>query len=311
MPYDNIISRGDIGGRVPDDVAQGVLQAAAEASSALAAFRTIRLATTTQRINVLSALPVAYFVAGDTGLKQTTEMAWGQAWMQVEEIACIVPVPDNVLDDINFDLFGEVRPRLVEAIGRSLDGAVFLGLDKPPTWPQAIIPAAVAAGNVIARGGNTPQEGGVLTDISDALALLEADGFEATRAVANTTLRGVLRNVRDTTGQLVQDASQTLLWGTPISYGMKGMWEAGLDKPEMLLGDFSTGFIGVRQDITFDLADQAALTDNTGAIIYNLWQQDMQALRVKYRVGWTVQVPYQWGQAANAYPFAVMKSPAT
>ena len=78
-----------------------------------------------------------------------------------EEIAAIVPIPENVVDDATFDVWAEIRPMLEEAVGRALDAAVFFGTNKPASWPTAIVPAAVAAGNVYARGTNNAAAGGV------------------------------------------------------------------------------------------------------------------------------------------------------
>jgi hypothetical protein len=47
-----------------------------------------------------------------------------------------------------------------------------------------------------------------------------------------------------------------------------------------VVGDYSMAVVGVRQDLTYKLLDQAVITDNTGAIVYNLPQQDLLALRV-------------------------------
>jgi HK97 family phage major capsid protein len=58
------------------------------------------------RFPVLSALPVAYWVNGDTGLKQTTEVNWTNKYLNIEEIAAIVPVPDNVVADAEVEHLG-------------------------------------------------------------------------------------------------------------------------------------------------------------------------------------------------------------
>ena len=47
---------------------------------------------------------------GDTGLKQTTEVNWSNKFLNVEEIAVIVPVPDNVLADVEINIWDEALP---------------------------------------------------------------------------------------------------------------------------------------------------------------------------------------------------------
>lgn len=154
MPYDNIISRTDAAALIPEDVSREIWKNVPAMSAAMTLFRQRTLARNQQRVPVLSALPTAYFVNGDTGLKQTTEVNWANKYFNVEEIACIVPIPENVLDDTDYDVWAEIRPLIEEAIGRTLDAAVFFGTNKPASWDNAIVPSAVTAGNVVARGTN-------------------------------------------------------------------------------------------------------------------------------------------------------------
>jgi hypothetical protein len=54
------------------------------------------------------------------------------------------------------------------------------------------------------------------------------------------------------------------------------------------------------------------LTNQAGAIQFNLAQQDMVALRVVFRVGFQVAntINYEGSNDAAQYPFAVLRSPA-
>src|SRR5688572_28280750 len=102
-----------------------MIRRATEDSATLRVFRRVQVCRAQVRFPVLSALPVAYFVNGDTGLKQTTEVNWTNKYINIEEIATIMPVPDNVVADIELDIWDESMPYLVEAFYRTLDAAVF------------------------------------------------------------------------------------------------------------------------------------------------------------------------------------------
>jgi HK97 family phage major capsid protein len=141
----------------------------------------IPVSTNQTRLPVISALPAAAFVNGDTGLKQTTEVNWANKFINIEELAAIVPIPEAVLDDTAFDVWGSVQPLLEQAIGRALDAAVLFGVNKPASWPSDINTAAVAASNTRVRGTATPANGGIAEDFNQLFAKVEGDGFYVER----------------------------------------------------------------------------------------------------------------------------------
>jgi HK97 family phage major capsid protein len=308
LAYNNIISRSDAAARIPEDVANSMLgRVQRETSATLQLFRRVPVAQAQTRFPVLSALPIAYWVTGDTGLKQTTEVNWANKFLNVEELACIVPIPESVLEDTDFDVWGEIRPDIEEAIGRALDAAVFFGVNAPGTFPTAVSAAALAAGNTLTEGA-TQANGGIQDDLDQVIGLVEADGFDANGIVAARTLRGRLRRARDTTGQRLAGLNDTLTEyeGLQIAYPMRGLFPTGAAGTNVraLVGDFTEFVIGVRRDITYKVLDQAVIQDGAGTIVYNLAQQDMVALRVTFRAGWQVsnRINNDQPTEANRYP---------
>lgn len=313
MPFDNIISRADVAATVPEDVAGTILSKAVEQSAAMTLFRRVRMSREQQRMPVLAAIPVAYFVNGDTGLKQTTEAAWANKFLDAEEIACIVPIPEAVLDDTTFDVWGEIRPLIEEAVGRTLDAAIFFGVNKPAIWPKSIVDIADDAGNTIVRGTHAANEGGIAEDFNDLFSAVETKGFDVNGLIANRVYRGLLRGARNADGDRLDDVSPGEVYGEKVTYPMRGMWPTGASAVEAIAGDFSQGILGVRQDITYKILDQAVIQDNTGAIIYNLAQQDMVAMRVVSRFAFQVAniVNFDEPDEELRSPWAIMTAPAS
>jgi HK97 family phage major capsid protein len=313
MAYNSLISRADTAALVPEEVSTLMLASLGAQTTGSAAIRLgtrIPVARNQTRFPVLSALPVAYWVSGDTGLKQTTEAAWSNKYMNIEELACIVPIPENVLDDTDYDLWGAVRPLMEEAISRAVDAAIFFGISAPAIFPDDLVLGAVTAGNVVARGTNAAAAGGLYGDYSDLLAKLEAQGIIPDGAVGNTTLKARERNIRDTTGQPIARPADM----PDIEFAMPGLWPAGTSVAELIVGSFRRSLVvGVRKDFTYKMITEGVITDDTGAIIYNLPQQDMVALRLVFRMGWAVANPinYQQQVEGSRYPFAVLRSPGS
>ncbi|MDF2759172.1 MAG: hypothetical protein K0S99_1804 [Thermomicrobiales bacterium] len=314
MPYNNVISRTEVAALVQEQVSDIMLGGLENQSGAMGLFTRLNVPTNQTRFPVLSALPTAYFVTGDTGVKQTTEVNWANKFIDIEEVAAIVPVPDAVLNDVAFDIFGNIRPLLENAIARAVDAAVFFGTNKPTAWPTDVVAAAVAAGNVRARGTATTAQGGVAEDVNQLIGTLEADGYAPTGFAANSTLRARLRGARDAQGQPLMDVQGGVsnIWGIPTVYPMAGQWPTGLSAAELIALQTENFVFGVRQDFTVTIHNEGVISDASGLVQYNLMQQDMSAIRIVFRCGWQVVNPINYDQAveANRYPAAVMRSPA-
>lgn len=315
MPYNNLVSRTSAQALIPEVVSNDILGGLANQSAALQMFKQVRMATNQTRMPVLSALPTAYFVNGDTGLKQTTQVDWSNKYLNVEELATIVPIPEAVFDDTNFDVWMNVRPLLEDAIARALDAAVIFGTNKPASWAASIVDDATTAGNVVNRSVGTPRsdKAGLAGYFSDAFGQVEADGFAVNGIIANTSYKGLLRNTRDANGQLLGEVSPNSVYGEQVSYPMRGLWPASAaGAAEAVVGDWSQAILGIRQDITYKVITEGVIQDNAGVIQYNLPQQDMIALRVVFRCAFQTAntLNYDNPTAGSRYPFSVIKQAA-
>ena len=146
MAYNNMINRSGATVLIPEEVSREIVQAVPGQSIFLRRAQAMPPMTRKQlKIPVMTGNVEAFFVAGDTGLKQTTAMTWEGVYITAEEIAAIVPIPEAVLDDADYDIWAEVRPRLIEAFARVIDKAAFFGVNKPQSWPDGIVPAAIDA----------------------------------------------------------------------------------------------------------------------------------------------------------------------
>lgn len=314
--YNQAISRTGVAARMPEVLALGLIkEIATQESAAMRMFRNVRMSTKQERFPVLASFPVAYWVDGDTGLKQTTTMTWKNKYITAEELAVIVPVPDAVAADLEFNIWDAILPYIKEAIARAFDEAVFFGVNAPASFPTNIVDAAIAAGNSYERGTAAQAAGGVVEDLNQVLALLEADGYDATGFVAPTSFKSRLRGARDTTGQALADLAASTIWGLPVAFGMRGQWPTASGDAELIAADFDQFAVGIREDIMVKIADEASLHDASGNLIVNLFQQDMKAMRVTFRAGWQVGNPINREDSSDPettttrYPASVLVKP--
>ncbi len=127
----NIISRNDADALIPLEYSKEIVTAVLHESATLSLMRKLPNMTSKQtKIPVLSAMPVAGFVSGDTGLKAVSSASWANKYITAEEIAVIIPIPEAVFDDADYDIWTELKPSIIAEFGRVIDGAVLFGTEK-------------------------------------------------------------------------------------------------------------------------------------------------------------------------------------
>lgn len=312
--YTSQVVRGDTPQPVEQVITNAILQGLPEASLLLGAGpRRVTMARAQTRMPVLSVLPEAYFVNGDTGLKETTRAAWQNKFLNVEELAVIVPIPDAVVEDIDTDILAAVQPLIIEALGAKIDAAVLFGVGKPLSWDLGGTDPAQGLAQVCDAVGNTvTATASVWADLVATMRKVAEDGHPFTSWMADTLYEYDLLGVVDTLGRPLFVPAPTVggvagLLGRPFRYLNNGAWN---DTWHTIGGDMSNIIVGIRRDVTWEVFREGVITDDNGKVLFNLMQQDSRALRMTMRLGVTVGNPVKRRSAnmAHPYPFAALKS---
>ena len=274
------------------------------------------------RVPVIKTLPISYFKnAGqsysDTTRKETTNIEWEDKFLQAEDLVTILPVPDNVADDIDRNIWDTALPYIQQSMGRKFDRAVLTGDDAPGDWPDDLLSQAAAANASVSLEHNG-------TDIYDNILgeggtyqLLEDRGYEPTGNIAAIKLRGKLRGLRDDNGNPIfnraQPAGQDVQ--TRTGYEIDGIDTVfprndGVDSDQLLMvtGQWDQLIWALRRDVTVDVFRTGVIQDNDGNIAYNLLQDDMSAMRVVMRVAWQVPNPVNIQETDSdvRFPFSAL-----
>lgn len=321
MPYNSLVTRTDSAPLIGEEVIAEFLQEVAGSNPLMRMARRLPNMNKKQsRLPVWQALPTAYFVSGDTGLKQTSEVSWENKYIDAEELAVIVPIPQSVLDDSDYDIWAQVKPELLKAFSLAITSAVLYGTNIPATWTTdlgaaGIMAGSTAASHTISAAAYADLYEAILGETAAGVAglfmLPEADGFQVSGSVGHVSMKGKLRNVRDSNGQPIfkrsmVEGTQYELDGTPIEFPDDGSVVSGSSL--LISGDWNQLAYAMRQDITWSIADTGVIQDAAGNIVYNLFQQDMVALRGVMRLGFALPNPVNRmnSTAATRFPFSVL-----
>ena len=296
-----MITKSDAEALIETQVVNEIFEGVTKQSKALSMFRRLPNMTSDKtKLRILDSLPVAYFVdeTKDNGRKNITKQAWANKYINAAEIAVIIPIKENVLNDSSIDIWGEVRPRIVEAFAKKIDNAIFFGVNKPTDWREGLVPSIIDAGANVEETNN-----GLYSDINDVMVKVEESGYDVNAILGGVGLKGKFRMMTDTTGQPL---NTTEIGSVRREFMDNGVWNK--NTATLVAGDFSQAVYAIRQDVTYKLLTEAVIQDpSDGSILYNLAQEDMVALRVTMRLGWEIPNPVNaLNETSARFPFAAL-----
>ena len=294
------IVKSDVAALIDDQVVSEIFEGAQKESKALSLFRRLpNMSSDKTKLRVSDALPVAYFVDEGTnnGRKNISKAAWKNVFLTAEELAVIIPIKENLLNDTSVDLWAEIKPQLIGAIAKTVDAAIFRGVGAPTSWGTGIIP------QIIAKGKSVTETGRLYSDINDTMSAVEESGYNVTALLGGVGLKGKFRMMTDTTGQPL---ATTEIGSLRREYLDSGAWDK--DEATLIAGDFNEAVYSIRQDVTYKVLTEAVIQDpSDGSIMYNLAQEDMVALRVTFRMGYAIPNPVNaLDGTSSRYPFAAL-----
>jgi HK97 family phage major capsid protein len=313
------ITRSDVSTLIQDAYSSDFLAHATKTSAVLSAFPTKNLGTKTTNLPVLATKPHAGWVGESAtqpaGVKPQGKVTWANKTLVVEELAVIIPVHENVIDDATVDVVADITRTGAEAIAFALDAAVIFGVGKPTSWvSKDLHQSAIDAGQEFGVNGDAGPDDLAGAFLNAAESLSEV--YDPTDILARKGLRFKLANLRATTGEPIFMSSMSQTPGSADQiHGLRAHWVSGTVDDgsggdtlvwdpavaEAIVVDRSRVIIGVRQDIQVKFLDQAVI----GGV--SLAERDMVALRFKARFAYALGDNVAYGsELQTSSPVAVI-----
>lgn len=280
----------------------------------------------TYKLNVNANLPVAGWVKNsqttpntegtEINRKPVSTYAFEGVDIVAEELAVIVPISENTLadvEDFGIELAAELQEQVVGAFQEAIDSAVLFGVGAPWTGFGGLVAGASTAGATIAWDGEAGPS--FYQAISDAMALVETSGYVPNAILGGPSINAAFRNSITTLGVNVTDQGEIgrLARHVDLTGGFND------SSAFAIVGDFRYLVYSFREEMAMKLLTESIIQDpNSGAILYNLPQQDMVALRFTMRLGFALPNPVNRvsgtlssdgtyvEKGAKAYPFAII-----
>lgn len=275
--------KDELSGFVPVEQATEIMTDVARGSSILRLSKVSDMESDTKKIPVMTEGPGAYWVGEGERIK-TSKAGWIYPELKAKKLAVIVPVTKEKLNDTTVDVFKELKEPIAEAFYKAFDAAAFFGTNSP--FISNIMKSVETSGNKIELGTNDSLD----LDVSDAMALVEDEGYDINGFAAKNGIKNSLRKLRDGDGNqlFVDGVNSKEFYSQPIEFSRNGAWNK--EKAEIIGADWDKSLVGVRQGIEYEILKEATLegtVDADGKPI-SLAEQDLIAIKASMRIAYLV-----------------------
>lgn len=273
--------KDELSGFVPVEQATEIMKDVARGSSILRLSKVSQMESDTKKIPVMTEGPGAYWV-GEGERIQTSKAGWIYPELKAKKLAVIIPVTKEKLNDATIAVFEELKESIAEAFYKAIDAAGFFGTNSP--FAKNIMNCIETSGNKIELGTNETLD----LDVSDAMALIEEDGYDVNGFAARIGVKNSLRKLRDANNnQLFADGvNGKEFYSQPIEFSRNGAWDK--TKAEIIGADWDKSLVGIREGIEYEILKEATLegtVDADGKPI-SLAEQDLIAIKATMRLAY-------------------------
>ena len=275
--------KDELSGFVPVEQAKDIMTDVARGSSVLRLSKVSNMESDTKKVPVMTEGPGAYWV-GEGERIQTSKAGWIYPELKAKKLAVIVPVTKEKLNDSTIDVFEELKEPIAEAFYKAFDVAAIFGTNSP--FAKNIMNSVETAGTKIEL--ETNGAGKLDLDVSDAMALVEEEGYDVNGFVAKNGIKNSLRKLRDANGNqlFVDGVNGKEFYSQPIEFSRNGAWDKS--KAEIIGADWDKSLVGIREGIEYEILKEATLQgtlDEDGKPI-SLAEQDMIAVKATMRLAY-------------------------
>ncbi len=268
-------------GFVPAEQAQDIITDIVRGSGILRLSRIEQMNSDTKKFNVLVDGPGAYWVGEGQRIK-TSGATWIHPEITAKKLAVIIPVTKEKLSDSITDVFADLAPQISEAFYQTIDKACIFGEDSPFATSLA---GSIAATNMLVQSNESLD-----LAVSDAMAMVEADGYEVNGFAGHIGIKNMLRRLRDNGGAplYLEGTNTRELYSQPIEFIRSAAWNSSAF--DLIGGEWKYSLVGIRSGIEFEVLTEATLQgtlDADGKPI-SLAEQDMIAIKATMRLGYLV-----------------------